>query len=220
MVAVTKSLTDAMFIQHGNTLFHTLTNLPPTFGATCLQILEQMVTKKHLILSTDCYQADSIKAQERLRRGNAAGWCWKSGAANKQHPDWPTVTPSIVVDGKTYNLDWNNGEVSSWHKLPGSVGICLCQIQHDCPYIISTWSIPGWSHRGCWSPVKPGRTDSRVIFYLHHAVGLGYKSAVVRTPDTDIFVILLHHAHNIKLAIYLDTGVGKYRQLINVTWLN
>lgn len=62
-------------------------------------------------------------------------------------------------------------------------------------------------------------TDSRVVLYLNHAVVLGYKSAVVRTPDTDILFILLHHSHAIGLTIYLDIGMGKHRQLINVTEL-
>ena len=55
------------------------------------------------------------------------------------------------------------------------------------------------------------------MLYLHHAAALSYKNAVVRTPDTDIFVILLYHAHTIKLTVYLDTGSGKQRQLINVS---
>ena len=62
-------------------------------------------------------------------------------------------------------------------------------------------------------------TDTRVVLYLHHAAALGYKNAVVRTPDTDIFVILLYHAHAIKLTVYLDTGSGKHRQLINLSEL-
>jgi len=45
-------------------------------------------------------------------------------------------------------------------------------------------------------------------------VNLGYKNAVVRTPDTDVLVILLYHAHTISLTIYLDTGSGKHRKLI------
>ena len=62
-------------------------------------------------------------------------------------------------------------------------------------------------------------TDTRVVLYLHHAATLGYKDAVVRTPDTDIFVILLYHAHKIKLTVYLDTGSGKHRQFINISEL-
>lgn len=62
-------------------------------------------------------------------------------------------------------------------------------------------------------------TDSRVVLYLNHAVTLSFKSAVVRSPDTDILFILLHHAHSINLTIYLDTGSGKHRRLVNVTEL-
>ena len=62
-------------------------------------------------------------------------------------------------------------------------------------------------------------TDTRVVLYLHHAVSLGYKNAVVRTPDTDIFIILLYHAHNIALTVFLDTGTGKNRRLINISEL-
>lgn len=62
-------------------------------------------------------------------------------------------------------------------------------------------------------------TDTRVVLYLKYAAKLGYKSAVVRTPDTDIFMILLHHAHSIALIIFLDIGTGKHRQIVNVSEL-
>ena len=62
-------------------------------------------------------------------------------------------------------------------------------------------------------------TDTRIILYLHHAENLGFKSAVVRTPDSDIFFILLLHAHDLAITIYLDTGTGKHRRLINISEL-
>ena len=55
-----------------------------------------------------------------------------------------------------------------------------------------------------------------VVLYLHHVATLGYKNAVVRTPDRDIFVILLYHASEVKLTVYMDTGSGK---LINISEL-
>lgn len=63
-------------------------------------------------------------------------------------------------------------------------------------------------------------TDTRVVLYLNYVVRLGFKSALVRTPDTDIFFILLHYAHSIPITIYLDTGSGKHRQIINVSELS
>lgn len=60
---------DALYIQDGMALFYVLANLPQTFGGICLQVLDNMVSKKNFIFSTDCYELDSIKAQERMRRG-------------------------------------------------------------------------------------------------------------------------------------------------------
>ena len=62
-------------------------------------------------------------------------------------------------------------------------------------------------------------TDTRIVIYLHYAENRGFKSAVVRTPDSDIFFILLLHAHEFALTVYLDTGTGKHRQLINISEL-
>ena len=60
-------------------------------------------------------------------------------------------------------------------------------------------------------------TDTRIVLYLHHAATMGFKSAVVRSPDTDIFFILLHHSHKINITIYKDIGTGKNRRLTDVT---
>ena len=60
-------------------------------------------------------------------------------------------------------------------------------------------------------------TDTRIILYLNHAVKLGFKSALVRPPDTDVFIILLHHAANVNLIIYVDISVKKKRPVLNVT---
>ena len=62
-------------------------------------------------------------------------------------------------------------------------------------------------------------TDSRVVLYLQQAVQWGYKSSVVKTPDTDILMILLYHADKLKITTYLDYGSGVHRKLINVSEL-
>ena len=62
-------------------------------------------------------------------------------------------------------------------------------------------------------------TDTRIVIYLHYAEQLGFKSAVICTPDSDIFFILLLHAHELNLTVYLDTRTGKHRQLINISEL-
>lgn len=76
---------DAIFIQDGNTLFRALTNLPNTYGGICLQVLDQMVTKKYFMFSTDSYQSDSIKAQKRLRHGFSEKFIVQNTATRKPH---------------------------------------------------------------------------------------------------------------------------------------
>ena len=51
-------------------------------------------------------------------------------------------------------------------------------------------------------------SDTRVVLYAAYGVENGYNSIKIRSPDTDIFFILLHHASKINGEILLDTGSG------------
>ena len=59
----------ALFIDDINTTFHSMTNIPSTFGEIYLQILDRLSHKKDFLFSTDAHHLDSVKSQERLRRG-------------------------------------------------------------------------------------------------------------------------------------------------------
>ena len=52
-------------------------------------------------------------------------------------------------------------------------------------------------------------TGTRIAIYLKYAAMQGYISSVVRTPDTDIFFILLYHTHSIDLVIYQIVNVSE-----------
>ena len=55
------------------------------------------------------------------------------------------------------------------------------------------------------------------MLYVNHAKMIGFKNVVIRSPDTDVFFILLCHACDMDITIYLDTETGRKRQLINVS---
>ena len=63
-------------------------------------------------------------------------------------------------------------------------------------------------------------TDTRVILYIQYAERLGFPSVVVCTPDSDIFFILLFHAHCFNIIIYLEIGMGNNQRLINMSALS
>ena len=60
-------------------------------------------------------------------------------------------------------------------------------------------------------------TDPKIIMYLHYTAKQGFQSAVIRSPDSDIYFIMLYYAHDINLTVYHDMGFGKHRKLIDVS---
>ena len=86
--------------------------------------LDQMIPKHDFIFSTDCYQPDSIKAQERLRRGFTEKYIingphtqkpydWGSWGSNDAASRLEKCKKAVVcVDGKAYDLTSTNGEAS------------------------------------------------------------------------------------------------------------
>ena len=51
-------------------------------------------------------------------------------------------------------------------------------------------------------------TDFRVVLYAMYADSQGYPYVRVKTPDSDIFWILLYHASLINTVVLYDTGYG------------
>ena len=61
-------------------------------------------------------------------------------------------------------------------------------------------------------------TDSRVVLYCKYGEELGYKFITVRSPDTDVFFILLYYAKQIQGAtIPFETGKGNKKRLLNIS---
>ena len=57
----------------------------PTYGDIYLQVLDQMVAKKHFLFSTDSYRPQFIKAKERLKRGSSEVITLAGPATRKPH---------------------------------------------------------------------------------------------------------------------------------------
>jgi hypothetical protein len=59
-----------------------------------------------------------------------------------------------------------------------------------------------------------------VVLYCQYAKDEGYSYCRVKSPDTDIFFLLLHYAWRIgDLTILFDTGTGNKQRLLNMTEL-
>ena len=74
---LTKELHDAelpppkstLVIVDGNAIFHSLTDIPETFKGVCEKIFATLPKVSDVVFSTDSYQYNSIKSQERHRSG-------------------------------------------------------------------------------------------------------------------------------------------------------
>lgn len=62
-------------------------------------------------------------------------------------------------------------------------------------------------------------TDTRVILYCAYAQHNDYEIVRIRSPDSDIFFITLHHAEKFNITILFDTGSGNHKRLINISKL-
>ena len=63
-------------------------------------------------------------------------------------------------------------------------------------------------------------TDTRVVLYCKYAQNKRYKYVRVKSPDSYIFFILLHHASTFPtVTILFDTGTGNKQRLLNISEL-
>ena len=64
--------TGVYYIEDGNAMFHSMTNIPTTFKDISLKLLDLTSNKKFMVFSTDTYHKDSIKSLELKRRSGLA----------------------------------------------------------------------------------------------------------------------------------------------------
>ena len=167
------------------------------------------------MFSTDSYDEYPVKAQERLGRGLSKQFLIDGPSTRKP------------LDFKSFLQNDQNKEqlcdllLRVWSSEKAFSRIESCSN----PIIIvkgRAYSLTASNNKIAISEIpelysKQEETDTRIIIYLQYAAKQGFKSAVVRSPDTDIFFIILYYAHMINLTVYLDTGFGKHRKLIDVS---
>lgn len=209
---------DTFYIEDGDALMYTLKDIPPNFKLISIKVLDLLQNKSNVILSTDMHFPDSIKSHERRRRG-----CSKKllleGCNTRKPADFKDFLTNSENKAQLFTLMrrvWSTNEVA--RKLVGKPRIFI-----DAGKAYEITSSDGKS-----VDVKliqnlnsdQEETDYRQIIYLFYVKQKGFKYAVVRTSDSDPFFIILHYAVQLRpLIVFLDTGSGTHRRLINITEL-
>ena len=206
-----------LVIEDGNAIFHVLTNVPENFALIAEKIFDIKSQNQSVIFSTDMYKPDSVKSMERLRRGKSKQLLIAS-PRTKKSADWKQF---LMNDGNKKRLVeillevWSSQTFA--HKLGNRILTLICdgkatEIKTK-EHKVMTTEIPELES-------NQEETDTRVILYCMYAKKNGYKNIVVRSPDSDIFFILLSYVHELSgVTIFFETGNKNKRKLINITSL-
>jgi hypothetical protein len=205
-----------IFIEDGNATFHSLKDIPPTFKHICLKVLNQLGHKPDLIFSTDMYVKNSIKSQERLRRGCSEKIILE-GINTRKPADFKLFLGNDENKNQLFKLMhtiWTGKEAA--RCLPDRRVIIVVQGQAFLLTSPDGQTVDQVEIESLRSEQE--ETDTRVILYLLYAKQQGYRYAVVHSPDSDIFFILLYYVQKLEpLIIFFDTGSGQHRRLLNIT---
>ena len=152
-----------------------------------------MVHTGDIIFSTDQYLPDSIKSLERPCRG-CGEKLLLGGGSTKRPTEWKLFLSNgenkLQVVKLLLKL-WSGNEYSS--KLRRSKVIVICEGVVHLLFSedgLTTKQVEIHSLRSTQE-----ETDPRVILYSDYAKRKGYNFVRIKSPDSDIFFILLHFSH-------------------------
>jgi len=169
------------------------------------------------VFSTDVYAPSSVKATERQLPG-AGDKFIGSGGEMKRPKDWKVFLSND--DNKAQLLKVLLDTWSSAQTAPILCGREVVLVYEGCAYMLRSTG----ETMSCVEieslQSNQEETDTRVVLYCMYAQNKGYAIARVKTPDTDIFFFLLHHARRLTdLQVLFETGNGRTKCCIDISKL-
>ena len=223
---LTSSITNANFpgskgetvvIEDGNAIFHCLSDIPSTFAEIAEKVFDMTSSCQNVVFSTDMYKSDSVKSMERVRRGTS-NRLLVGGPKTKKPVDWKEFLKNS--DNKKRFVEillevWSSSQFAT--KLEGKKIILICEGKafkvSCCNGLLVKTELTELSS-------DQEETDTRMILYCFYAKQNGFKNVVVRSPDSDLFFILLNYTHDLTgITVYFETGKKNKKRLINITEL-
>ena len=212
-----KSNERTIVIEDGNAIFHCMSNVPSTFLEIAERIFDMASSCDNIIFSTDMYKRNSVKTMERLRRGTS-NKLLIGGPKTKKPYDWKDFLKND--DNKKRLIElllevWSSNQFSS--RLIEREVTLICEGK--------AFKLNSSNHVVTQSEISEiestqEETDTRVILYCLHTREKGFKNVIVRSPDSDIFFILLSYIHSLNgITVYFDTGKKNKKRLINISEL-
>jgi hypothetical protein len=199
----------------GNALIHSRVSLPETFGQLAMSIFKSLPQAPVIHFVTDYYHTESIKGTERERRGISSTQII-GGPMTKLPRDFSTFLHNSENKKNLIKFPLGQWQRCDYSDLFNN-RIIFFVCEADCYCLeASNGSIIS-------SPVpelqsSQEEADTRIILNLLYETksSNGDKTIIVRSPDTDVLVLLVYYAVFTNCCILFDTGVGNKRRLLSV----
>ena len=206
----------SVHVVDGNALLHAMVHLPETFEGLATSVFNSLPRADTVHFVTDTYLDNSIKQTERLRRGCSSTYLI-GGVKTKLPRDFKTflLSPENKHQLLEFLLtEWQSERYAS--KLHGRTVFfvrdkdCFCLTSVDGLTVAATQTLELVSNQE--------EADTRIILHCLHAAQQvpDTYGIVVRSPDTDVFVLLLHYSFRIPHQLLFDTGCSSNRRVLDV----
>ena len=204
------------YVIDGNALYQSQVSLPTTLGEFAESVFDQLPKEPRVDFVTDSYHTKSIKATERNRRGSSAAYLIQ-GPSTKVPRDWKAF---LSNDKNKMNLtkfllqEWKTNKFAP--KLHGRTIMFVCE--DTCTKLTSVDGLTTLSEQVLELCSDQEEADTKIILHcLHIGQNSPQDSCItVRSPDTDVFILLLRYADKVTQKILFDTGVSNKRRLVDI----
>lgn len=210
-------LRDSVYdIYDGNALLQAMTGLPDTFEELAEKVFSLLPKTERVDFVTDTYKDVSIKGAERERRGVREQFLIK-GPKTKVPRDWKAFMGNNENKKQLVKLlltEWSKDKYAQ--KIKGRRIMFACE--EECMCICSLDGVTVTSSAVEKLFTSQEEADTRIILHLEHAAREATcdKKLIFRSPDTDVYVLLLTFVQKLAHTVLFDTGTGNKRRLLDV----
>ena len=207
---------NAVHVIDRNAILQSFTAIPGTFEELAESVFNQLPMAERVDFVTDTYKQLSIKSYERSRRGTAPTHLLP-GAKSKTPNDWKSFMSNDKNKTQLISLlldQWTTDKYATRlvnRNLYFVIGEEVFRLTCEDGKTVSKYP-----EETLFSSQE--EADTRIIL---HCLDIrtsppDESTIIVRSPDTDVLVLLARYCKDIHLTVLFDTGVGNKRRLLNI----
>ena len=210
-------LNTAVYVVDGNALLQSMVSIPDNFEALAENVFAKLPKTSRVDFVTDSYHRGSIKSVERLRRGVSKTFLI-SGPKTKTPRDWKSFMSNDENKSQLIKLllsEWRGEKYAERLKQRKLYFVC----GKECFMLSSADGNSVSSLHVNELDSSQEEADTRIILHcLHVASNSSESSVIVRSPDTDVLLLLVRFLSSIEgdKRVFFDTGQGNKRRILSI----